>query len=220
MNKAIIVVLVPLVAAGLVGLAQAQGGTASDSAGSAATTGAMSGHAAGALQSGGEHQVRRASRVMGADVVDPQGRKIGDIKDVVFDPVRGQIAYAVVGFGGLMGMGTRYYPVPWAVLHQPYGAGDRFTLDMTREQLRNAPSFDRNQWPDMTTDNWNRDVARFYAQAPYWEGNPGVGANRGASGSTMGGSGSGTEPAGRVRPSQALPPSSPQSTQPQSSQRY
>lgn len=150
----------------------------------------------------GEIEVRRASRVIGADVLDAEGRKIGDIKDVVFDPNRGQVAYAVVGFGGLMGLGTRYYAIPWNVLHQPQPArpGDRFVINMTKEQMRNAPSFERNQWPDMASAAWHRDIARFYAQAPYWEGNAPAQA-RGTMG-TMGGAGTGdagTPPKGTGR---------------------
>ena len=143
----------------------------------------------------GEFQVRRASKVIGADVMDAQGRKIGDIKDVVFDPARGQVAYAVVGFGGVMGLGTRYYAIPWNVMHQSGGPTDRFVVNLTRDQMHNAPSFERNQWPDMANEAWHRDVSRFYAQAPYWEGSSMGAAGNRAGSSTMGGSGSGGEPA-------------------------
>jgi len=159
----------------------------------------MSGEAA--RPASGELEVRRASRVIGADVLDVEGRKVGDIKDVVFDANRGQVAYAVVGFGGVMGLGTRYYAIPWNVLHQPQPArpGDRFVINMTREQMRNAPSFERNQWPDMASEAWHRDIARFYAQTPYWEG-----AGQSARGTAppaagMGGAGTGgTGNAGRA----------------------
>jgi len=128
---------------------------------------------AGSEQQGdmtGTFQMNRASKVIGADVLDAQGGKIGEVRDIVVDPLRGQVAYAVVSFRSPMGLATRYYVVPWQQLRQASGTGDRFVTNLTREQLKAAPSFDRGRWPDMATEQWHRDVARFYSQSPYWEG--------------------------------------------------
>lgn len=189
----------PVLALALLGPVSAQSGAAGDPGQSSNTaTGGGSGMRAAtpaaASSTAGDHAVRRASRVIGADVVDAQGRKVGDIKDIIFDPDRAQVAYAVVGFGGVMGVGTQYYAIPWNVLHQPATGterAERFVISMTREQLRNAPSFAGNRWPDMANESWHRDVSRFWAQAPYWEA-PAVGAagSRGVA-PTMGGSGTG-----------------------------
>src|SRR2546421_105655 len=60
--------------------------------------------------------VYRASKLIGADVENPRGDNLGDIKDIVLDPQTGQIAYAVLGFGGFLGMGEKYFAIPWAAL--------------------------------------------------------------------------------------------------------
>src|SRR5919201_869381 len=58
----------------------------------------------------------RASKLIGADVENPSGQNLGDIKDIVLDPQTGQIAYAVLGFGGFLGMGEKYFAIPWTAL--------------------------------------------------------------------------------------------------------
>ncbi len=183
-----------LVVAALGGTAIAQGSGLTQPETRAATSAAQPGQSTTATtattRAAGEHQVRRASRVIGADVFDTQGKKIGDVKDIVFDPARGQVAYAVVGFGGLAGFGTRYYAIPWAALHQSTATGDRFVMNMTRDQLKGAPAFERNKWPDMASEQWHRDVSRFYSQSPYWEGK-GSAATAASPAGTMGGTGSG-----------------------------
>lgn len=135
--------------------------------------------------------MNRASKIIGADVLDAQGGKIGDVRDVVLDPARGQVAYAIVSFRSPMGLATRYYVIPWQQLRQASGTDDRFVTNLTRDQLKAAPSFDRNKWPDMATEQWHRDVARYYSQSPYWEGSTTMGAGPGAPGAGMGGAGTG-----------------------------
>lgn len=103
----------------------------------------------------------RASKIIGADVYDMQDRKIGDIKDVVIDPQRGSIDYAVLGFGGAMGVGTKYFAVPWKSL-QANAEGKRYVLNVDKEALKNAPGFDKNNWPDMANQHWASDVERFW----------------------------------------------------------
>lgn len=103
----------------------------------------------------------RASKIIGTDVYDMQDRKVGDIKDVVVDPQRGSIDYAVLGFGGAMGVGTKYFAVPWKSL-QANADGKRYMLNVDKEALKNAPGFDKNNWPDMANQQWATDVERFW----------------------------------------------------------
>ncbi|HYD80471.1 MAG TPA: PRC-barrel domain-containing protein [Paucimonas sp.] len=110
----------------------------------------------------------RASKLIGTDVVDAQGRKIGDIQDIVLDRTRGQVAYAVVSFGGTLGVGSKYFAIPWQALRPD--AEDKLVLNVDREKLRNAPGFDKDRWPDMASEQWNTETARYYNQRPYWEG--------------------------------------------------
>lgn len=110
----------------------------------------------------------RASKLIGADVIDTQGKKIGDVKDVVLDKSRGQVAYAVVSFGGALGLGSKYFAIPWKSL-QPNPDNDKLVLNVDREKLKNAPGFDKDHWPNMASAQWNNDTYRYYNQKPYWE---------------------------------------------------
>src|SRR5215813_1151152 len=60
--------------------------------------------------------IYRASKVIGADVENPQGEKLGDIRDIVLDPATGRIRYAVLGSGGFLSLGEKYFAIPWAAL--------------------------------------------------------------------------------------------------------
>jgi sporulation protein YlmC with PRC-barrel domain len=81
----------------------------------------------------------RASRVIGTNVYNSAGSKIGEIEDVILEKTSDKILFAVIGFGGLMGMGERYHPVPWATLDYDEDRGG-YTVPFTREQLERAPS--------------------------------------------------------------------------------
>lgn len=111
--------------------------------------------------------LNRASKVIGTNVEDASGNKIGDIKDVVLDRKSGQVAYAVVDFGGWLGMGDKYFAVPWKALKS--GSNDRYVLSTSKDTLKKAPGFDKDHWPDMASESWNRENAQAYNQKPYWE---------------------------------------------------
>lgn len=110
-----------------------------------------------------EQQLYRGSRIIGSTVRDAHDRKIGDIKDIVLDPERGEIAYAVVSFGGVMGVGRKYHAIPWRVLE----AGDNgryYVLHADRETLSQAPGFDKSNWPDMADQKWNAEIERYWGR--------------------------------------------------------
>ena len=160
--------------------------TSSNSSGNSATTETSSGDAVrstAASQSAADRDaaknmpgadskvplsLNRASKVIGTNVEDESGNKIGDIKDVVLDRKSGQVAYAVVDFGGWLGMGDKYFAVPWKSLKS--GSNDRYVLnDVSKDTLKKAPGFDKDHWPDMASASWNRENAQAYNQKPYWE---------------------------------------------------
>ena len=113
--------------------------------------------------------IYRASKVIGADVENPQGEKLGDIKDVVFDPETGRARYAVLAFGGFLGLGEKYFAVPWTALTSKAGEKGDFILNMDKEKLKNAPGFDKNNWPNMADRSWAEQVYAYYGVKPYWE---------------------------------------------------
>lgn len=107
----------------------------------------------------------RGSKLIGADVENAQGENLGDIKDVVLNS-RGHIEYAVLAFGGFMGMGEKYFAVPWAALKPAAGQKpadrDHYVLNMDKERLKNAPGFDKNNWPNMADRSWAKQIYAFY----------------------------------------------------------
>jgi len=107
----------------------------------------------------------RGSKIIGGDVENAQGENLGDIKDVVFNS-RGHIEYAVLAFGGFLGMGEKYFAAPWAALKPAAGQKpadrDHYVLNMDKDRLKNAPGFDKNNWPNMADRSWAEQVHTFY----------------------------------------------------------
>jgi len=116
----------------------------------------------------------RGNTFIGADVENPQGQDLGDIKDIVIDRSSGRIAYAVVSFGGFMGLGDKLFAVPWGAFSQatPSSQGvlgrTTFILAVDKEQLTNSPGFDQNNWPQMATRDWVTNLYTYYKVPPYW----------------------------------------------------
>lgn len=114
------------------------------------------------------YHLYKASELMGKNVTNPKGENIGEIKDIVIDVDRGRIAYAVLDFGGFLGIGDKYFAIPWSSLGLT-DDGKKFTLDADKNRLKNAPGFDKKNWPNMAERQWNVDVYKYYGQPPYWE---------------------------------------------------
>ena len=81
----------------------------------------------------------RATRVIGTNVKDASGNKIGEVEDVILDKQSSSILYAVVGFGGFLGMGQKYHPIPWSALDYQQDK-DAYVVSYTQEQLSGAPA--------------------------------------------------------------------------------
>ncbi|MFK8250752.1 PRC-barrel domain-containing protein [Ancylobacter terrae] len=107
-----------------------------------------------------------SDKVEGTAVYRPNGERIGTISRVMIDKLTGQTAYAVMGFGGFLGFGEDYYPLPWSLLKYDE-ALDGYVVDVTDEQLRGAPhhqSADEAAWTDR---DWDRKVNDYYHVPPY-----------------------------------------------------
>lgn len=110
----------------------------------------------------------RAKKVLGTKVTDPSGQKIGEVEDVVLDKQSNSILFAVIGFGGFLGMGEKYHPIPWAALDYDDSQGS-YVVDYTKEQLEAAPA---GSIDELTRDDGMqfRDRVYDYYKAPrYWE---------------------------------------------------
>lgn len=95
--------------------------------------------------------VLKASELIGMSVQGTDGKKLGDIKDLVIDPEEGGVEYAVLEFGGFAGIGDKYFAVPWEAL-QLDQTNKKLLLDVHKKELKDAPGFDKNNWPDLSLD--------------------------------------------------------------------
>jgi hypothetical protein len=79
------------------------------------------------------------------------------------------VAYAVLSFGGFLGMGEKLFAVPWSALTLDT-VNKRFVLDASKERLESAPGFDKDHWPDMADTTWAKEVHDYYGVTPYSDG--------------------------------------------------
>jgi sporulation protein YlmC with PRC-barrel domain len=108
-----------------------------------------------------------SDRVEGMPVYDRHGKRIGKVERLMIDKLTGQIAYAIVGFGGFLGIGADRYPIPWAMLtynEKP----DGFQVDVTEEQLKNAPKIEQGESWEQTNRARNQDVYDYWEVRYYW----------------------------------------------------
>lgn len=118
--------------------------------------------------SGPGPRLMTASTLEGDDIVNGRGEDLGKIEDIMLDVPHGRIAYAVLSFGGFLGMGTKLFAIPWQALKLD-PLNHRFVLDVSRERLDNAPGFDKDRWPDWADMNWAAGIHKYYGTKPYWE---------------------------------------------------
>lgn len=122
---------------------------------------------------GATAQMGRRITIRGQDIADRsvrnrQGEDLGSIKDVVIDINDGCIAYAALAFGGFLGLGEDLYAIPWEALE--YNASDdSFVLEVSKERLENAPSFDKDNWPTTADREWLSGMYTHFGHTPYWE---------------------------------------------------
>jgi sporulation protein YlmC with PRC-barrel domain len=116
-------------------------------------------------------KVRSAGSLAKYKVRNPSGEKLGDIVDFMIDLDSGRIAYAVLSFGGVMGLGSKLFAIPWKAM--TLDAEDHaFVLDTTKQALELAPGFDKDNWPDMSDPKWGTDIHTHYGITPYWQDTP------------------------------------------------
>lgn len=102
-----------------------------------------------------------ADTLLGNDVYNSADENLGNIKEFMIDMQNGRIVYAVLSFGGFLGMGDRLFAVPWQALKLDT-ANKRFTLNVAKDKLKNAPGFDKDHWPSMADTSWASGVHSFY----------------------------------------------------------
>lgn len=106
-----------------------------------------------------------ASTLIGNDVFNDQDEDLGEIREIMLDMHTGQVDYAVLSFGGFLGMGEKLFAVPWAALELDT-TSRCFVLRVSKARLESAPGFDKQHWPDMADPEWVNDVHQFYGTHP------------------------------------------------------
>jgi sporulation protein YlmC with PRC-barrel domain len=123
-------------------------------------------------------RVLAASTLAGDSVRNGTGEDLGTIDEIMIDIPTGRVAYAVLSFGGFLGMGDKLFAVPWSALK--VDEDDKcFILNVDKATIEAAPGFDKDNWPNMSDRTWESEISGYYHVKPYWEG----------TGKTFGGSG-------------------------------
>ena len=108
-----------------------------------------------------------AEKVQGTAVYNTQGDRLGDVYDVMIDKRSGKIAYAVMSFGGFLGMGNDYHPLPWNTLKYDTRQGG-YIVGLTKEQLEGAPRFAQSETPAWGDRAYEQRIHDYYRADPYW----------------------------------------------------
>jgi sporulation protein YlmC with PRC-barrel domain len=110
-----------------------------------------------------------SDRVEGTTVYDPNGRDIGSIKRLMIEKLSGRVAYAVMSFGGFLGLGADEHTIPWNKLTYDTSLGG-YRTDITEEQLRGAPTFYRNSNYDWSDRRREQELHDYWRAPYYWGG--------------------------------------------------
>jgi sporulation protein YlmC with PRC-barrel domain len=108
-----------------------------------------------------------ADKVEGTAVYNPAGEKIGKIENIMIDKQSGKVAYAVMSFGGFLGVGDKYYPLPWSMLKYDTRLSG-YVVNLDKKVLEGAPAYESRDRIDWDDEKWSRRVHDHYGIAPYF----------------------------------------------------
>lgn len=105
----------------------------------------------------GYRRTMSATSLTGDKVINSREEDLGKVEDIMLDVANGRVAYAVLSFGGFLGMGDKLFAIPWTAMRLDE---DRkcFVLDVDKETLKNAPGFDKDHWPDLSNEEYARSI--------------------------------------------------------------
>ena len=107
-----------------------------------------------------------ADKVEGTAVYNRMGERLGTVHTVMIDKYTGQVAYAVMSFGGFLGIGESYHPLPWKVLTYDTRQGG-YVVDLDRSRLEAAPSYTISDMPNWSDQSYRRRIDEYYGVPPY-----------------------------------------------------
>jgi sporulation protein YlmC with PRC-barrel domain len=113
-------------------------------------------------------RVLSVGTLAGDKVKNAAGENLGKIDELMIDIPSGRVAYAVLSFGGLLGMGSKLFAIPWSALALDEDE-KQFVLNVDKATLESAPGFDKDNWPDMADPEFGAEIYSHYGISPYWD---------------------------------------------------
>jgi sporulation protein YlmC with PRC-barrel domain len=110
----------------------------------------------------------RAGKVIGTNVKNVSGEKVGEVEDVVLDKQSNNIMFAIVGFGGFLGVGEKYHPIPWSALKYDEQEGS-YVVNLTKDQLKSAPADSMEALTSNDGLGYRDQAYAYYKAKPYWQ---------------------------------------------------
>jgi hypothetical protein len=108
-----------------------------------------------------------SDKVQGTTVYNTAGESLGMIHDIMLDKPSGRVAYAIMSFGGFLGIGNQYHPLPWSALKYDTSLGG-YVVALDNRQLEGAPAYPIGTEPDWTDRAYEQKIHDFYGVGPYW----------------------------------------------------
>lgn len=112
------------------------------------------------------HHIRKvlsASTLVGDSVENADGEKIGKLEEIMLDLESGHVAYAVLSFGGFLGIGDKLFALPWDKIHVDQER-KCIVVNVSKERFKDMPGFDKDHWPDMTDTKWQSGINDYYSK--------------------------------------------------------
>ena len=125
------------------------------------TTTTGTGAGAGSVATDETDRLIASNKVEGTAVYNRQGERLGEVYNFMVDKRSGKVEYAVMSFGGFLGMGQSYHPLPWRVLTYDTGKGG-YVVDLDKDRLRGAPSYTGSEAPDWSDPAYGRRIDDYY----------------------------------------------------------
>ena len=101
------------------------------------------------------------SSITGTNVTNSQGEDLGSIQDIMINTQSGEISYVVLSFGGFLGLGDKYFAMPWQAFSVDR-SNEQFVLNVDKEKLKDAPGFDKDNWPSSANSEYLTRVNNYY----------------------------------------------------------
>jgi hypothetical protein len=115
-----------------------------------------------------EHALITSDRVNGTPVFNREGERIGHIDNLSIDKLSGQVQYALMSFGGFLGLGERFHPLPWDVLRYDTEK-DGYVVPLDKDKLKSAPTYTRAELePFGGGERYAEELYAYYGMGPYW----------------------------------------------------